>query len=182
VNTDICEFVRLQNKPNADDVSRIDALDESIASAEEELAELKQGSAAIEQAIKDLEKKILDIGGSKLLAQKSKVDGIKLHINLANDEITKAEVAIESDQRKAKKLEGTITSNEASLEEVQAELEELTEQLAEVTDYVEQLRSKVADAQTAAENSKDDLDNLKAELDEKMEHIQAFRQKEVRTY
>ncbi|EIN14323.1 hypothetical protein PUNSTDRAFT_129962 [Punctularia strigosozonata HHB-11173 SS5] len=170
--------LRSQNKPNAEDAQRIAALDESIAASEEELSELRNGSAAIEKAIKDLEKKILEIGGSKLLAQRSKVDGIRLHINLANDEITKAEVAIDSDQRKAKKLEGTIATNKANLEDVEAELDELTEQLGEVTDYVEKLRSKVQDAQAAAENSKDDLDSLKAELDEKMEDIQAFRQKE----
>jgi structural maintenance of chromosome 4 len=33
-----------------------------------------------------------ELESSRLLEQKSKVDGLKLHINLTNDEITKAEV------------------------------------------------------------------------------------------
>lgn len=142
---------------------------------------MKRDSAAIEQAIKELEKKILDIGGSKLLAQKSKVEGIHLHINLANDAITNAEVLIDSDKKRIKKSEAAIASNTASLEEAEVELEELGTQLKEVTDYVKELRAQVTVAQEAAENSKEDLDALKAELDEKTADIQAFRQKEVCT-
>lgn len=140
---------------------------------------MQEKSGAIEEAIQGFEKKILEIGGAKLLTQKSKVEGIRLHINLANDEITKAEVAKAKAEKDSVKLNGTIENNKASLEEVEKELEELTDQLNECVDYVTELRSQVEAAQAAAEHSKDDLESLKAELDTKTEEIQAFRQKEV---
>jgi structural maintenance of chromosome 4 len=114
------------------------------------------------------------------LTQKSKVDGIKLHINLANDEITKAEVAKAKAEKDSIKFDGTIEANRASLDEVEGELKELTGQLEECVQYVTELRSQVEAAQAAAEHSKDDLESLKAELDTKTEEIRAFRQKEVR--
>ena len=154
-------------------------MDREIEAATEKLETLREKSGKIENAIKDLEKKILDIGGAKLLTQKSKVDGIRLHINLANDEITRAEVAKAKAEKDSVKLKGTIEHNGVALKEVEAELEELNAQLEECREYVKDLRVKMEAAQAAAENSKDDLDHLKAELDARTEEIQAFRQKEV---
>lgn len=171
---------RSQSKPNAGDIARISTLEGEISSSVAELEDLQVRSGKIEKAIQDLEKKILEIGGSKLMAQKSKVDGIKLHISLASDEITKAEVAKAKAEKDCVKLEASIKSNSVSVKEVEAELEELTGQLEELVEYVTELRGKVEAAQAAAENSKDDLENLKGELDAKDEEIQAFRKKEVR--
>lgn len=169
-----------QSKPDAGDIARISALEKEIESSTTELHDLQEKSSKIEKAIKDLEKKILEIGGAKLLTQKSKVDGIRLHINLANDEITKAEVAKAKAEKDSAKFDGTIAANTAAFEDVEADLEELNGQLEQCAQYVTELRAKVDAAQAAAENSKDDLENLKAELDTKTEEIQAFRQKEVR--
>jgi structural maintenance of chromosome 4 len=154
-------------------------LAKDIVSSQEELQNLQEKSGKIEQAIKDLEKKILDVGGSRLLTQKSKVDGIRLHINLANDEITKAEVAKVKAEKDAVKLETSFRSNTVSWQEVEAELEGINGQIEECAQFVQELRAKVEAAQAAAEHSKEDLENLKTELDTKTEEIQAFRQKEV---
>lgn len=170
---------RSQSKPNAGDASRISALEDEIATAIAELEELQDKSGKISKAIKDLEQKILDIGGARLLTQKSKVDGIKLHINLANDEITKAEVAKAKAEKDSAKLDTSIDANKTALEEVETELANLNNQLGELTGFVTELRRQVEEAQAAAENSREDLETLKAELDEKDQQIQAFRQKEV---
>jgi structural maintenance of chromosome 4 len=172
-------YLRSQSKPDAGDVARISTLERDIAAATAELEELQDKSGTIEKAIKDLEKKILEIGGARLLTQKSKVDGIRLHINLANDEITKAEVAKAKAEKDSVKFDSAIEANRASLDEVEGELAELTGQLEECVQYVTELRSQVEAAQAAAEHSKDDLEGLKSELDTKTEEIQAFRQKEV---
>ncbi|KAI9444561.1 RecF/RecN/SMC [Lactarius indigo] len=171
--------LKTQSKPDAGDLSRIALLEREVATAQSELERLQSHSSTIEGAIKVLEKKILDIGGSRLLAQKSKVDGLKLHINIANEEITKAEVAMAKAEKDSVKFESTVASNRKSLKDVETELEKLSESLQEVKDYVADIRAKVEAAQAEVENSKDDLENLKAELDEKTEEIQAFRAKEV---
>lgn len=170
---------RSQSKPDAGDLARISTLAKEIAAAAAQLEQLQEKSGAIEKDIKDLEKKILDIGGARLLTQKSKVDGIKLHINLANDEITKAEVAKAKAEKDSVKHDTAIEANRASLSEVESELADLTEKLEDCVQYVTELRSQVEAAQAAAEHSKDDLESLKSELDTKTEEIQAFRQKEV---
>ena len=168
-----------QNKPNTGDLARISKLEQEITKASGALEKLKEQSSRIDQDIKNLEKKILDIGGSRLLTQKSKVDGIRLHINLANEEITKAEVAKSKAEKDAAKLETTVNSNTKALEAIEKELEELDEQIAGLVDYVAKLKENVENAQSAAENSKEDLETLKVELDAKEEQIAAFRQKEV---
>ncbi|KAF8079236.1 RecF/RecN/SMC N terminal domain-containing protein [Lyophyllum atratum] len=171
--------VNAQNKPNKGDLTRIQTLNSEITSAETVLDELQSKSGTIEDAIKALEKKILDIGGSRLLKQKSTVDGIKLHIQLANDEITKAEVAKAKAEKDSTKFDSAIKSNTTALEEAETELEELDAHLGELTDYVTELRNKVEDAKEAAENSKENLQKLKVELDAKDQEIEEFRQKEM---
>ncbi|KAI9446965.1 SMCs flexible hinge [Lactarius psammicola] len=128
--------LKTQNKPDAGDLSRIAFLARQISTAQSELERLRSQSSTIEEAIKALEKKILDIGGSRLLAQKSKVDGLKLHVNLANEEITKAEVAMAKAEKDSVKFDGAIASNRKSLKEVEIEFEKLSELLQEVKDYV----------------------------------------------
>ncbi|KAJ6593824.1 RecF/RecN/SMC [Mycena capillaripes] len=171
--------LKSQNKPNTGDVARVAKLDIEIRNSESELEELQEKASKIEHAIEDLEKKILEIGGSKLLTQKSKVDGIRLHINLANDEITKAEVAKAKADKDLVKLAKAIKANSQSMEEVDAELEELNGQIDELAEFIAGHQANVQEAKAAAENSKDDLEALKASLDKKEEEIQAFKQKEM---
>jgi len=168
-----------QNKPNAGDLARISKLETEIVASQNDLNKLQERTKRIEQDIKDLENKILEIGGSKLLTQKSKVDGIRVHIGIANDEITKAEVAKNKAEKDSVKLQGTLATNATTLEELMLEMQQLDERLGELANEVAQLREKVEAAQAAAENSKEDLENLKAELDEKEEQISGFRQREV---
>lgn len=171
--------LRSKNKPNEGDLARMATLDGEIATSEAELEKLKQKAGVVEAAIQALEKKILDIGGAKLLTQKSKVDGIKLHINLAMDELTKAEVNKTKAEKDAVRYGRAVEGNAGALEEVEGELAQLEAQLEECRGFVGAMQSKVDAAQEAAENAKDDLENLKAELDTKTEEIQKFRKREV---
>lgn len=146
--------------------------------AEREQAE--DGSASIDAEIKDLERKILEIGGSRLLKQKSTVEGISLHIQLANDEITKAEVAKAKAEKDAAKYTTSIATLEASLAEARRDVEKLTQDIDECVEYINEIKEQVALAQDAAESAREELDSLKADLDEKSDKIQEFRQLEVR--
>ena len=65
--------LKSKNRPNEGDLARMAKLDDEIASSEAELEKLKKKAGVVEKAIQDLEKKILDIGGAKLLTQRSKV-------------------------------------------------------------------------------------------------------------
>ncbi|KAJ7287614.1 RecF/RecN/SMC [Mycena rebaudengoi] len=168
-----------QSKPNTGDLARMSKLEAEIDQSMSELGDLQDKSSKIETAIQDLEKKILDIGGAKLLTQKSKVDGIKLHINLANDEITKAEVAKAKAEKDVTKLTAAIKVNSTGVDDLEAELQELHAQIEELGEFCRPHQGLVEQAKAAAENSKEDLETLKTALDEKEEEIQAFKQKEM---
>ncbi|KAH9172461.1 SMCs flexible hinge [Lactarius sanguifluus] len=127
--------LRTPSKPDATHLSRIAFLEREIATARNQLEGLRSPSGTIEEAIKAIEGEILDIGGSRLLAQKSKVDGSKLHIDAANEEIIKAEVAMAKAERDSIKLEGSIASKQQSLAGIEIELGKLSELLREVRDY-----------------------------------------------
>lgn len=114
-----------------------------------------------------------------MLAQKSKVDGIRLHINLANDEITRAEVGKTKCEKDHQKFNSMIESNTESLTQVEGMVAEIDEQLREVQATLEKIRTKVEQAQVATDHAKEDLDDLKSELDDQMKVIQKFRAKEV---
>lgn len=172
--------LRSQSRPNTGDIARMSALEGQIAASTSELEDLQEKSSKIEKAIQDLEKKILDIGGSKLLTQKSKVDGIRLHINLANDEITKAEVAKAKAEKDSTKLDTSIIANKAAVADANTEVEQLEGQLEELMAYVSELTERVEEAQAAAENSKEDLDKRKAALTEKEDAIRAYKERTVR--
>lgn len=140
---------------------------------------LQEQTTTIKAQIEEYEAQILKIGGSRLLAQKSLVDGIRTHINIANDELTKAEVAKAKAEKDLAKYESSILNNQATLDEANAELEKFSNDIKTVTEEIEDIRGNVEQAREAAENSKEDLDNLKAELEEKSEGILAFRKREV---
>ncbi|KAK0434825.1 RecF/RecN/SMC N terminal domain-containing protein [Armillaria borealis] len=165
--------LKAQSKPDDGDMTRIAKLEKDIATYTADLKKLQERSSTIEAAIKDLEKKILEIGGAKLLAQRSKVDGIKLHLGLANDEITKAEVAKKRAQNDVARLTASLDTNIVSQQEVEEELEKLDGELKEVRD------ANVAKAKEAEETMAEDLQKLKEELDETLELVQGFIQREA---
>ncbi|KAF9561610.1 RecF/RecN/SMC protein [Agrocybe pediades] len=168
-----------QNKPNSGDLARISKLQKEISATEKELASLKEKSGAIEEDIKELETKILEIGGSKLLTQKSKVEGLRLHLQLANEEITKAEMAKAKAEKDVVKLEASITTNSKNLDVAQREAETFEAEIVELSNYISELREQVESAQIAEENSREDLDKLKNKLAKQEQVIAAFRQEEM---
>lgn len=168
-----------KNQISASDKSRISALDSTIETATGELEEIRSRAKSIEDEIKTLEKKILDIGGARLLTQKSKVDGLKLHINIANDEITKAEVAKAKAEKDVAKLRKNIQNNTDALSEAEADLEELDREMAECAQAVKDIKDNVEDAKAKEENSKADLDEVKSRLDELSEKIRGFKKQEL---
>ncbi|KAK0465948.1 RecF/RecN/SMC N terminal domain-containing protein [Desarmillaria tabescens] len=171
--------LKAQSKPDDGDMTRIAKLERDIATYTADLKKLQERSSTIEAAIKELEKRILEIGGAKLLAQRSKVDGIKLHLGLANDEITKAEVAKKKAQNDVARLTASLDTNLVSQKEVEEELENLDAELEEVRAYVANLSAKVAKAKEAEDTMADDLQKLKEELDETLELVQGFIQREA---
>jgi structural maintenance of chromosome 4 len=157
-------------------------LQQDIEASSSALEQLQEKASVINADIQALQKKILDIGGSKLMKQKSDVDSLRTQIQLANDEITRAEVIKNKAEKDVGKFETAIASNTDALETADDELAQLETQLDECQQFLTDLRTKMEEAQTAADNSKEDLKSLKTELDAKTEEIQEFRRKEASSF
>ncbi|KAG8974695.1 hypothetical protein FRB90_009718, partial [Tulasnella sp. 427] len=168
-----------QSKPDAGDVKRIAVLDGEIASASAEVNKLRKQANTIQQVIEGLQNKILEIGGTRLRSQKAKVDGLKEMMDLANDQITKAEVGKAKAEKDVEKYTHSIDAAEAQLEEMKAEIDELDNVLASCQEDINGVREKVNMAQEAAEKHSNDLEDMKSELDEKQASINKFRKKEL---
>lgn len=172
-------FHRTNSKPDKEDVARISTLEKNITVFEEALEGLKEKAGEIEAALREVEEKIMKIGGSKLMAQKSKVEGLRTHINLTNDAITTAEVAKAKAEKDVVKHTHTINSDATALEQAEEDLAGFDKDLADLKEYMQTLKENVEEAETAEENQRENLVNEKAELDSKAEEVEAFRQTEV---
>lgn len=170
---------RSQSKPDADDEKRIKVLEHDITALEKEVAKLRSKASVIQEQIKELQAKILEVGGVKLRAMQSKVANTKGLIELAGENIVKAEVAQAKAQRDAEKLDKTISSNTAILEQLQTEYEVVEADLASCQADLEIITSKVQEAQDGMEDVHETLAEAKQELDEKLTYINAFRSLQV---
>lgn len=114
------------------------------------------------------------------MAQKSKVEGLRNHINLTNDAITNAEVTKAKAGKDVDKHRHTVDTDAAALEQLETELAELDGQLKELQGFVKTVKAKVEAAEAAEESKREALAERKAQLEEKAEAVEAFRQTEVR--
>ena len=127
-----------------------------------------------------LESKIIEIGGARLLSQKSIVDGLRLRFKVTTDALAKYEPAKIKAESDLKKHEGNIKKHQTELEEAQEELEEHENQLQEVTELMSELHNKVQVAQAAEEEWTEKLTAMKTELEEMSGGVQGFQQRQVR--
>ncbi|KAF9078730.1 RecF/RecN/SMC N terminal domain-containing protein [Rhodocollybia butyracea] len=163
--------LKTHSKPDKSDLTRINTLEATLQKLEADVAGLKERAGEIEASLQEVEDKIMKIGGSKLMAQKSKVEGVRTHIALTNDAITTAEVAKAKAEKDVRKHDLTV-ENDGSCK--------LDEQLEQVEGYVQRLKSELEKAQEREENQREELADRKATLEAKAEEVEAFRQTEMK--
>ncbi|CAI2189237.1 3702_t:CDS:2, partial [Funneliformis geosporum] len=95
----------------------------SITDNETSIVKLRQ------KEIKILQDKILEIGGDKLRAQKSKIEHVKDQIVLINERITKSQVAKSRAEKEKKKFENSLANSERGLKELNNEIENITKEI-----------------------------------------------------
>ncbi|KAJ3746755.1 RecF/RecN/SMC N terminal domain-containing protein [Lentinula detonsa] len=172
--------MKTRSTPDKNDVTRIKVLEDNLARFEIDIGDLKGKASTIEAALQEVEDKIMKIGGSKLMAQKSKVEGLRNHINLTNDAITNAEVTKAKAEKDVEKHQDTVENDVAALEQLETELAELDCQLGELQGFVKTVKAKVEAAEAAEESKREALVERKAQLEEKTEAVEAFRQTEIK--
>ncbi|KIK68539.1 hypothetical protein GYMLUDRAFT_189741 [Collybiopsis luxurians FD-317 M1] len=172
--------LRAHSKPDKNDVARIQTLERNLQKLESDLEGLQAKASQIEASLQQVEDKILQIGGSKLIAQKSKVEGLRNHINLTNDAITNAEVSKAKAEKDIVKHQHAVDRDSADLHQIEEELAKLDEGLAKAQGFIEELREQCEAIQQKADNEREILQERKEELDHTAEELEAFRATETK--
>jgi structural maintenance of chromosome 4 len=143
------------------------------------LDKLHGKTAAIDTQIKALHEKILEVGGVKLRALQSKVVNTRTLIDLAGDNLTKAEVAKAKAERDTEKYDKALATDATKVEEIDGELETVESDLKACVADFQTIQSRVDEAKIGMESVQDVLGEAKKELEEKATSINSFRAFEV---
>jgi structural maintenance of chromosome 4 len=98
-------------------------LEATLAKDAKILAKATMEASVVETAIKDLEKEIANVGGVRLRAQKSKVDGLADQIQSLQSRASKANVDSKAPDRSRVKLEKKMASDATECEENKKHME-----------------------------------------------------------
>ncbi|KIK63241.1 hypothetical protein GYMLUDRAFT_57948 [Collybiopsis luxurians FD-317 M1] len=150
---------KAHSKPKRNDIAWVHMFEENLQKLKSDLE------------VKD---KFLQISGSKLIAQKSKVEGFRNHISLINDTITNAEVSKVKVEKDIVKHQHIFNCNTADVHQVQEELANLDEGLAKAQGFIEELREQCEAVQQKADNEREILQGQKEELDYTAEELEVF--------
>ncbi|KAG0214660.1 hypothetical protein BGX28_001698 [Mortierella sp. GBA30] len=174
------EILKREAEPKAADVTRMKQLAKKATELQAEVASIKKNAQTIEEKIKDLQNKILDAGGVKLRAQKSKADGLKEQIEALGDKMTKTKVAKNKAEKDVVKLGTQIAKHEKELAEVSVDLEKLEQEIKEKTQEAAGIRKKVEDIKQNMEEKKEEMEEMTQELNSRVQVINKIRTEEVR--
>ncbi|KAF9971964.1 hypothetical protein BGZ73_004997 [Actinomortierella ambigua] len=173
------EQLKREAEPKPSEVAKIKALAEKADVLRKEVEAIKLNTVDIEAKIKELQNKILDAGGVKLRAQKSKVEGLREQIEALGDRITKTRVAKNKAEKDIIKLQASTVKLEKDLEGVMAELADLEEKMKEKAAIVATLRKKHEDIKNLMEDKREQIEEMKRDLDDKLKAINKIRTAEA---
>ncbi|KAG0213303.1 hypothetical protein BGX33_002962 [Mortierella sp. NVP41] len=173
------EVLRNEAEPKPAEVSKMKVLAKKATELKAEVVAIKSNAQSIEAKIKDLQNKILDAGGVKLRAQKSKADGLKEQIEALGDKTTKTKVAKNKAEKDTIKLGAQIAKHEKELAEVSEALEKLEQEIKEKSQEAVGIRKRAEEVKQIMEEKKEEMEELKLDLDGKLKVIDRIRTAEV---
>ena len=115
------------------DARKVSEIETKIESLEKTMLKLKSNTVDIEEEIRVLHEKIMDIGGIKLRAQKSKVDSLVEQISSLNDRYNLAEVAKIKAEKDSKKFGLQLEQEETELASIVRQIEDLNSEVSHGT-------------------------------------------------
>ncbi|KAF9958569.1 hypothetical protein BGZ70_009140 [Mortierella alpina] len=174
------EIQKREAEPKAADVAKMKQLAKKATELQAEVLSIKKNTQSIEGKIKDLQNKILDAGGVKLRAQKSKADGLKEQIEALGDKMTKTKVAKNKAEKDVVKLGAQIAKHEKELAEVSVDLETLEQEIKDKTLEAVGIRKKVEEIKQTLEEKKEEMEEMTQELNSRVQVINKIRTEEVR--
>ncbi|KAJ2803472.1 Structural maintenance of chromosomes protein 4 [Coemansia guatemalensis] len=169
----------VQDKPSEADASHKAEVEARIADEQGAIAELQEQCATIEADIKELQEKIMQAGGIRLRAQKSKVDGLQDRIKTIRDEISRWEVMQSKSSKELARAERSNSGREEQAAGLEAQLEAITAEIDAKSAAAMEVKQRCDSARGQLDTKREELGRVKEELDSKMEGFNEMRTKEA---
>ena len=116
------------------EAARAAELDTLLAGMEKKTNAQQAKVDTADAALEALQEQVLAVGGVKLRAQKGKVETLKEQMNGSQQNLTKAQVQLETSQRAVEKLEASIAKQRKTGEEQEKKNEEMRAKLESLGD------------------------------------------------
>ncbi|KAI9474622.1 Structural maintenance of chromosomes protein 4 [Coemansia sp. RSA 990] len=169
----------VQDTPSEADAAHKAQAEARIAEEQGHIAALQEQCATIEVDIKDLQEKIMQAGGIRLRAQKSKVDGLQDRIKTIYDEISRWEVMHTKSTKELARAERSNSGRESQISELEAQLESVTAEIDAKSVAALEVKQRCDAARAQLDTKQEELSRIKDELDAKMEESNSMRTKEA---
>ncbi|XP_065911796.1 structural maintenance of chromosomes protein 4-like isoform X2 [Dysidea avara] len=138
-----------QKSTSTVDVNHLNKLKQQVDVYQAGYDKAVDAASKVEKEIKRLEDKIVEVGGSRVQQQQSKLKAVNKEIELLTDAITKAKVSIKTAERNTKKgiekissLEQEIIKNEQKVSEIKDELTSLEVEAKKIIDEQQEIAEK----------------------------------------
>ncbi|KAJ2365926.1 Structural maintenance of chromosomes protein 4 [Coemansia sp. RSA 2610] len=168
-----------QDTPSEADAAHKAKAEARIAEEQAHIAKLQEQCATIEVDIKNLQEKIMQAGGIRLRAQKSKVDGLQDRIKTIHGEISRWEVAQAKSTKELARAERSSSGRDSQVAELDAQLEAVTAEIDAKSGAAMEVKQRCDAARALLDTKQEELARIKDELDGKMEESNAMRTREA---
>lgn len=164
-------------KPSKEDLEKMNRLKAQVMQNELNIQELKESSGSIQKSIEACQGQILEAGGTRFKAQRSKVNDLKDQIKLQEKRLSKITSQKAALEKKSGQSESEATCS-VELEAIEQELKVLEEKIEQNTREAFSIKQECTRLEREGEDFKENLKTLKREEELLMKELSKFRRKE----
>uniref|UniRef100_A0A0D3G9D9 Structural maintenance of chromosomes protein n=1 Tax=Oryza barthii TaxID=65489 RepID=A0A0D3G9D9_9ORYZ len=168
------DSLKAASHPKADEVRRMEELDDIISAEQAELNRLAKCSSKLKD-----QQKIENAGGQVLKDQKLKVANIQSQLDKTSSDINRHKVRITTCEKLVKKLTKGIEESRKEKEKLLAEKEKMMSIFKEIEKAAFTVQEDYKKTQEMMDNHKDELDKTKVEYNKLKKAMDELRSSEV---
>uniref|UniRef100_A0A0E0A158 Structural maintenance of chromosomes protein n=1 Tax=Oryza glumipatula TaxID=40148 RepID=A0A0E0A158_9ORYZ len=173
------DSLKAASHPKADEVRRMEELDDIISAEQAELNRLAKCSSKLKDQASELQQKIENAGGQVLKDQKLKVANIQSQLDKTSSDINRHKVRITTCEKLVKKLTKGIEESRKEKEKLLAEKEKMMSIFKEIEKAAFTVQEDYKKTQEMMDNHKDELDKTKVEYNKLKKAMDELRSSEV---
>nr|CAD32690.1 SMC4 protein [Oryza sativa] len=170
------DSLKAASHPKADEVRRMEELDDIISAEQAELNRLAKCSSKLKD---QLQQKIENAGGQVLKDQKLKVANIQSQLDKTSSDINRHKVRITTCEKLVKKLTKGIEESRKEKEKLLAEKEKMMSIFKEIEKAAFTVQEDYKKTQQMMDNHKDELDKTKVEYNKLKKAMDELRSSQV---